>query len=527
MAQKKIADISVYQGDVDWQKAAQELSFCILRASIGEKSDTKYLRNVDGCIQNNVPFGAYHYVKAGTAEAARAEARYFVNWTNYAPAKPLFYIADIEYEAQNKNTTEPVCVAFLDELRKLGCGKIGLYINTRYKWAGAAIGMCDIMWIPHWGLNDGEVPASKYEPTNPCDLWQYTSKGKLAGVKGNVDLSAVHGGRDVSFFTEGWTPSTPERGESTMFTNLQLAAYCLAVYAAKWVYWYGTCGYDCTKSLYDRKKVQYPKYYTDARESGYKADISNGCVCADCVGLIKSFFWKSGDLNGKNVYQSNNCPDKGANSMFALCTEKGPISTIPDIPGLVVHKDGHIGVYVGDGYTVEMKGFAYDCVKAKVTAGPWTEWGKLPDTMLAYVSDGALLLPTDYALGDRILSKGSTGSDVTELQGHLVALGYDLGNYGAEKNGVDGDFGTKTQAAVKELQKKAGIEQSGVFDANTYKALLDALNPPQADDQITDTPDGGSTPAYVLIIEGDEKVLRLVQSAYGGTLAAIDSVTVG
>ena len=40
---------------------------------------------------------------------------------------------------------EDVCVTFLNKLKELGCGRIGMYVNTRYKWAGKAIGMCDIM----------------------------------------------------------------------------------------------------------------------------------------------------------------------------------------------------------------------------------------------------------------------------------------------------------------------------------------------------------------------------------------------
>ena len=42
-----------------------------------------------------------------------------------------------------------------------------------------------------------------------------------------------------------------------MFTGKQLAAFCEKVYAGKWVYWYGTCGYECTESLYKSKKKQY------------------------------------------------------------------------------------------------------------------------------------------------------------------------------------------------------------------------------------------------------------------------------
>ena len=210
---KKIADVSKWQGDVDWAQAATELELVILRASCGEGMDTKYLRNAEGCIENGIPFGAYHYVKAGTAEAARMEAQFFVSCTKKAAKQPSFFVADIEYEAQTKDTTEAVCVAFLEELRKLGCKKIGMYINTRYKWAGAAIAMCDVMWIPHWGKNDGNVPEDKYKSNNPHDLWQYTSKGTLTGVKGDVDLNLLTGGKPLEWFTETGTDEKKEDDE--------------------------------------------------------------------------------------------------------------------------------------------------------------------------------------------------------------------------------------------------------------------------------------------------------------------------
>ena len=270
-------------------------------------------------------------------------------------------------------------------------------------------------------------------------------------------------------------PQKAEGSDNSMFTNLDLAAFCLAVYAAKWVYWYGTCGYKCTTSLYNSKKNQYPSHYTAARESGYKKDISDGKMCADCVGLIKAFFWLSGKLDGTKKYGANNCPDKSANGMYKLCVKTGPISTIPDVPGLVVWKDGHIGVYVGEGYTVEMKGFNYDCVKAKVTSGKWTNWGQLPASMLNYV-EGAVEIVT-YKLGDRELTKGDKGEDVTELQKLLLEKGYDLGKYGA-----DGDFGSKTLAAVKAFQTDKGLTVTGTVNADTLKALTGADEAPIEDE---------------------------------------------
>lgn len=268
-----------------------------------------------------------------------------------------------------------------------------------------------------------------------------------------------------------------------MLNNLQLVAYMLAVYAAAWRYWYGTCGYECTQSVYERKKKQYPKHYKDARTSGYMADIAAGAMCADCVGVIKSFFWTGGVFGGKNVYASNNCPDKSANGMFKLCKETGKINTIPDIPGLVVWKDGHIGVYIGDGQTIELKGFSYDCVKADVVAGPWTHWGKLPPEMLEYISDTSKPLPEPkpIKLGERILKRGMKGDDVAALQTALKGLGFSCGNHGSNDDGIDGDFGKDTEKAVRAFQEAAGVEVDGHYGPKSHAALQAMQAPVEAE----------------------------------------------
>lgn len=456
----KIADISAWNGAIDWDKARGELEMVILRASCGMKADTRYAANAATC---GLPYGAYHYVKANTAADARAEAEFFA--TCARKGTPLFYILDVEYEAQNECTTEPVCLGFLERLRELGCGRIGLYVGQPHiNWIGSARALCDIMWVPRWGRDDGTLDE-RYAPAQTCDLWQYTSNGVVTGIKGRVDLNAYRNGRTLGWFT-GAQRDEMKGGEHGMPTNLELAAYCEKVHAARWAYWYGTCGYQCTQSLFNSKRQQYPQHYGSDRMSGYMADIAAGKMCADCVGLIKSFFWKGGDINGKNVYQSNNCPDRSADGLFALCDEKGAIGSITDIPGLVVHKPGHIGVYVGDGYTIEMKGFAYDCVRSKVTDGPWTEWGRLPDTMLEYVGAG-----TARTLGSRTIRKGVNGADVRELQEGLMSLGYTLPRYGA-----DGDCGGETVAAITAFQTDNGLEADGAAGRKTIEALKKKLD---------------------------------------------------
>ena len=68
-----------------------------------------------------------------------------------------------------------------------------------------------------------------------------------------------------------------------------------------------------------------------------------------------------------------------------------------------------------------------------------------------------------------ILSKGSRGTAVEELQKKLIKLGYTMGSYGA-----DGSFGSATEKAVKKFQKKCGGSVDGEITAQqrTWKRLL-------------------------------------------------------
>lgn len=63
--------------------------------------------------------------------------------------------------------------------------------------------------------------------------------------------------------------------------------------------------------------------------------IAEKRMTADCVGLIKAFFWSSNGTTASK-YGANSCPDRSANGMFSLCKKTGSIGTIPNTPGLVV-----------------------------------------------------------------------------------------------------------------------------------------------------------------------------------------------
>lgn len=68
------------------------------------------------------------------------------------------------------------------------------------------------------------------------------------------------------------------------------------------------------------------------------------------------------------------------------------------------------------------------------------------------------------------LQKGSKSGEVKKLQERLIELNYLAG-------GADGDFGGKTEAAVKMFQKDCGLEATGIADAVTQEKLYAADAP--------------------------------------------------
>lgn len=262
----------------------------------------------------------------------------------------------------------------------------------------------------------------------------------------------------------------------TVKTNLGLVAWAL-----QWVgqrYWYGTCCYDCTTSLLNRKTHQYPSHYTSSRMAQYKADVATGKKCCDCVGLIKGFYWTKDD--GTQVYGLDGRPDKGANGMFNTAKVKGSISTLPEVPGLLLYSPGHVGVYIGGGYAVEARGFNYGVVKTKVSQRGWTHWYQCPyiDYIPSQSTDPANTddpqTPTNgenlsLAFGTRLLRyktgrKMASGDDVLAVQKRLYDLGFDPGK-------PDGLYGPKTAAAVTSFQESRSIEADGLVGSETRGEL--------------------------------------------------------
>lgn len=171
--------------------------------------------------------------------------------------------------------------------------------------------------------------------------------------------------------------------------NLDLAAYAIQAWENNWGYVWGTYGNVLTQSLFDYKLKQYPEGVGDYED--FIKDNWLGRRTADCIGLLKGYAWL--DTSDMTIgYAENGAPDYGADQMYQYVKESGEagkdyggMATMPEIPGLMLWKDGHAGVYIGGGYAIEAMSTKYGVVKTEVDGRGWKGWGKLP--FLDYLED--------------------------------------------------------------------------------------------------------------------------------------------
>lgn len=260
-----------------------------------------------------------------------------------------------------------------------------------------------------------------------------------------------------------------------MFTNLGLVAYAESMLDYMSPYWFGTYGNIASEALYQEKKRQYKDQYE--KWSKYSFESQYGKKVHDCIGLIKGYLMNP-TVNAEGYVQDPMTPSKynskydiSANMLEAKAKEKGNITSIPEIEGIIVWKSGHVGIYVGNGWVIEERGHTYGTVKTKLTERPWVKWLKHPD--IQYISTPQ---PQPEPKGDTcmielpVLKKGDKNETVKSLQILLNGKQY------FDKDGiplsVDGSFGGKTEYAVKQFQTKNGLTSDGVVGKNTWNKLM-------------------------------------------------------
>ena len=185
-------DVSVYQGNIDWNKAkADGIEFAIMRAGYGKyvsQKDKYFDQNMKNAKAAGLPCGVYWFSYALTPEDAikEADACYEVI-KNYKLEYPVSF--DMETESQMKlpkETVAQIIEAFCGRMESYG------YYTTLYTYASflnykvedRIFDKYDI-WVAHYN-------TSKPAFNRNYGLWQYSCTGSVWGITGNVDRDYVY-----------------------------------------------------------------------------------------------------------------------------------------------------------------------------------------------------------------------------------------------------------------------------------------------------------------------------------------------
>ncbi|PHB23092.1 N-acetylmuramoyl-L-alanine amidase [Bacillus pseudomycoides] len=188
--QYAVVDISKWNGNIDFDTAYHHVDFYIARVQDGSNYvDPLYKGYVQEMKRVGTHFGNYAFCRFVSESDARKEAQDF--WAR-GDKSAKFWVADVEVKTMEDMRAGTQ--AFIDELRRLGAKKVGLYVGHHmYKPFGMGNVKADFVWIPRYGNK---------QPDYPCDIWQYTETGNVPGI-GKCDMNYLIGDKDVQWYLGG------------------------------------------------------------------------------------------------------------------------------------------------------------------------------------------------------------------------------------------------------------------------------------------------------------------------------------
>ena len=194
MAEYKGIDVSSWQGKPDWTKVKKSgIEFAILRIHQKDGSDASFEHNYKGCKANAIPIGGYKYSYALTPAQALEEAEDTLSvLAGRGLDFPVFY--DLEWNSQRKlgsASIEKIAETFLNRIKKAGY-KVGVYCNMDWyqKVLTEKLRKYDL-WIARYPADDNGTIQERLRPDIGVG-WQYSSKGKVSGITGNVDMNVFY-----------------------------------------------------------------------------------------------------------------------------------------------------------------------------------------------------------------------------------------------------------------------------------------------------------------------------------------------
>jgi len=198
-------DVSDNQGIIDWAAVKNAgCDFAVLRSvRRSGKADYQFANNLAGCRANGIPVAVYKYTYAATEAAQREEARQVAQLLKQNALDCIIWW-DVEDRAAlarlGKERLTSCIKAARQEIESAGL-RFGVYTGKYVldeKWFDHTAFLDCPWWIARYPLPGTnfvlkDVPEAK-KPAVPVPItaWQWTSKGEIAGIQGNVDMNIMY-----------------------------------------------------------------------------------------------------------------------------------------------------------------------------------------------------------------------------------------------------------------------------------------------------------------------------------------------
>lgn len=187
MSVYKGIDVSRWQEGIDWPKVKNDgIQFAMLRSSFGwgaNQKDAYFENNYKRAKMVNIAVGAYHYAYATTVEEAVKEAEHC-----YSVIKGKQFEYPIAYDMEEdriaslgKTRISAIAKAFCEKMESYGY-YVCIYANKFWLdnyFTDEIFENYDI-WLAQW--------TNKPSFERVYGIWQKSSKGRVAGINGYVDL---------------------------------------------------------------------------------------------------------------------------------------------------------------------------------------------------------------------------------------------------------------------------------------------------------------------------------------------------
>lgn len=196
---RKGIDVSYHQGHIDWEKVkAAGYDFVIIRigyrgyGSSGMiKLDTAFHENIQNAQKAGFDVGVYFFAQAINEQEALEEAQFVLDaLEGYELQLPVVYDPELIRDATartdhvsgeqfTKNT-----ITFCNKIKEAGFQPM---IYSNMIWEAFLFDMTQLQEYPFWYADYETIPQTPYDFT----MWQYSEKGKVNGIDGNVDLNVL------------------------------------------------------------------------------------------------------------------------------------------------------------------------------------------------------------------------------------------------------------------------------------------------------------------------------------------------